>query len=91
MTSNTVVCNSAVLNEPIPLRKPPQLDFNSTPPFSKSVNTRRTTNISKVLQKKTMYFQLNLNDGDQNYSKKIKNYLDFLFKINFSNNIYVNL
>ena len=37
-----------------------------------------------------MTFQLN-SDGDLNYHRKIKSYLDFLFKVNFSNNIYVNL
>lgn len=37
-----------------------------------------------------MTFQLN-SDGDLNYQRKIKSYLDFLFKVNFSNNIYVNL
>ena len=37
-----------------------------------------------------MTFQLN-GDGDMNYCKKIKSYLDFLFKINFSNSIYANL
>ena len=30
-------------------------------------------------------------DLDSNYSKKLKAFLDFIFKINFSNNLYVDL
>ena len=30
-------------------------------------------------------------DIDSNYSKKLKSFLDFIFKINYSNNIYVDL
>lgn len=90
VTSNTVTCNSAVLNEPMALRRPPQLDLNLGLPPAKSITSRKTSNVSKTLHKKTMTFQLN-NDGDLNYHRKIKSYLDFLFKVNFSNNIYVNL
>jgi hypothetical protein len=90
VTSNTVTCNSAVLNEPIGLRRPPQLDMNLVLPPTKSITSRKTSNITKALHKKTMTFQLN-NDGDLNYHRKIKSYLDFLFKVNFTNNIYVNL
>lgn len=36
-----------------------------------------------------MCFQIN---GDDNqYMRKLKNFLDFLFKINYSNNIYISL
>jgi hypothetical protein len=35
--------------------------------------------------------KFNKNSSDDQYNKKIKAYLDFLFKINFSNNIYVSL
>lgn len=35
-----------------------------------------------------MCFQVS-GDGDNQYMKKLKNFLDFLFKVNFSNNIYV--
>lgn len=31
------------------------------------------------------------NSSDEQYNKKIKAYLDFLFKINFSNNMYISL
>jgi hypothetical protein len=90
VASNTVTCNSAVLNEPISLKRPPQLDINPTLPPAKSITSRKTSNITKALHKRTMTFQLN-SDGDLNYQRKIKSYLDFLFKVNFSNNIYVNL
>jgi hypothetical protein len=38
-----------------------------------------------------MCFNTNNRDYDSNYLKKLKNYFDFLFKVNFSNNIYVDL
>jgi hypothetical protein len=90
MASKTVMCNSAVLNEPIPLRKPLIIDANNSLPPPKAATNRKNASVSKTLHKKTMTFQMN-NDGDMNYSKKIKSYLDFLFKVNFSNSIYVNL
>ena len=37
-----------------------------------------------------MAFSLS-NDGDGQYGRKLKNLFDFLFKVNFSNNIYVSL
>lgn len=37
-----------------------------------------------------MRFQLS-GDADDHYTRKLKNFLDFLFKINYSNNIYVPL
>jgi hypothetical protein len=37
-----------------------------------------------------MKFTKNATSDDQ-YNKRLKSFLDFLFKINFSNNIYVNL
>jgi hypothetical protein len=38
-----------------------------------------------------MIFRLNEFGSDKVYKKKIEAYLDFIFKINFSNNIYVDL
>jgi hypothetical protein len=35
-----------------------------------------------------MCFQLS-GDGDGQYTRKLKNFLDFLFKLNYSNNIYI--
>ena len=37
-----------------------------------------------------MSFHLS-DDNDGQYSKKLKNFFDFLFKVNYSSNIYVNL
>jgi hypothetical protein len=46
--------------------------------------------IAKPSVPRGMCFQLS-GDGDSQYMKKLKNFLDFLFKVNFSNNIYVPL
>jgi hypothetical protein len=51
---------------------------------------KRVVQISKPTNAKTMCFQLS-GDGDGQYMKKLKNFLEFLFKINYSNNIYVPL
>lgn len=37
-----------------------------------------------------MAFSMSL-DSDGLYMKKLKSFLDFLFKINYSNNVYINL
>ena len=37
-----------------------------------------------------MAFSLS-NDADGQYGRKLKNFFDFIFKVNFSNNIYVSL
>ena len=49
---------------------------------------KRVVAISKTSQPRAMCFQLS-GDGDGQYTKKLKNFLDFLFKINYSNNIYI--
>ena len=38
-----------------------------------------------------MCFTTNNSDYDCSYLRKLKNYFDFLFKVNFSNNIYVDM
>ena len=38
-----------------------------------------------------MCFTTNNSDYDGSYLRKLKNYFDFLFKVNFSNNIYVDM
>lgn len=53
-------------------------------------NNRRTVSISKPSQARSMAFSLS-SDGDSQYWKKLKNFFDFLFKVNYSNNIYVSL
>ena len=54
-----------------------------------------TKSVSKVNKpsnvKKSMCFTTNNSDYDCSYLRKLKNYFDFLFKVNFSNNIYVDM
>lgn len=38
-----------------------------------------------------MCFASNNYEVDSSYNKKLKSFLDFIFKVNFSNNIYVDL
>lgn len=38
-----------------------------------------------------MTFQIVASEGDYGYYKKIKNYLEFIFKVNFSNKMYTNI
>ncbi len=38
-----------------------------------------------------MTFQIVASEGDYSYYRKIKNYLEFIFKVNFSNKMYVNI
>lgn len=52
--------------------------------------SRRSISIGKPSQSKAMAFSLS-SDGDGQYWRKLKNFIDFLFKINYSNNIYVPL
>lgn len=62
-------------------------------PPARSISTsvgKRIVQIAKPSAPRGMCFQLS-GDGDSQYMKKLKNFLDFLFKINFSNNIYVPL
>lgn len=55
-----------------------------------SSSYRRKVSISKANSQKFMAFSLN-SDSDALYMKKLKSFLDFLFKINYSNKIYVSL
>lgn len=57
---------------------------------SSTYSKRKKINLNKpLIARKVMKFTKNTSD-DQ-YNKKIKSYLDFLFKINFSNQIYISL
>jgi hypothetical protein len=88
-TLNTVVCFTMALNDPSPQKKPlfePPVGRTS---FS-AVSSRRTVSIPKAAQGRQMNFTLS-GDGDGQYVKKLKNFFDFLFKVNFSSNIYVSL
>ena len=55
-----------------------------------SSHTRRRVCINKVNSQKFMAFSMN-SDPDALYMKKLKSFLDFIFKINYSNKIYVSL
>ena len=86
---NTVVCFTMALNDPNRERR--QTLFE--PPLSRnsfSAYNKRTVNISKSTHNKPMAFHLS-GDNDGQYCRKLKNFFDFLFKVNFSNNIYVSL
>ena len=86
---NTVVCVTMALNDHQP-KKEPLFDV-PLGRSSLSANTRRRINISKPSTcSKPMSFHLS-DDNDGQYSKKLKNFFDFLFKVNYSSNIYVNL
>lgn len=84
MAANTVVCSSAVLNEPLP-KKQAEAGGSASKSFY-----RRSPQASQSLQRK-MGFQLSVNEGDVGYCRRIRNYLEFLFKVNFSNCLYANL
>lgn len=51
---------------------------------------RRKISINRANFQKFMAFSLNP-DSDSLYMKKLKSFLDFIFKVNYSNKIYVNL
>jgi len=74
------------LNDP-PVNKKPLFE---APNYRISSSVGKRVQISKPSQQRTMSFQLN-GEYDSQYMKRLKNFLDFLFKINFSNNIYVPL
>jgi hypothetical protein len=54
------------------------------------MNRRKSTR-SQPAHLKSMTFQIIASEGDYSYYKKIKNYLEFIFKVNFSNQIYTNI
>jgi len=82
-----VVCFTMALNNPEPIKK--QLFEAPTVRVSSSMG-KKTVQISKPVQPRSMSFQLS-GEYDSQYMKKLKNFLDFLFKVNYSNNIYVSL
>ena len=83
---NTVVCFTMPLNGHQPKKQSLfEVPLGRT---SFSACTKRRVNISKPSNTKPMSFHLN-DDNDGQYSKKLKSFFDFLFKINFSNGIYV--
>jgi hypothetical protein len=83
---NTVVCFTMVLNDPTQQKKQSLFDVPAQR-ATMSAN-RRSISISKPSLSKSMAFSLS-GDGDGQYWRKLKNFFDFIFKINYSNNIYV--
>lgn len=75
------------LNDPAANKKP-LFEASNYRISSSSIGKR--VQISKPIPQRTMSFQFNA-DYDNQYMKRLKNLLDFLFKVNFSNNIYVSL
>jgi hypothetical protein len=75
-----------VLNDPTQQKKQSLFDVPAQR-ATMSAN-RRSISISKPSLSKSMAFSLS-GDGDGQYWRKLKNFFDFIFKINYSNNIYV--
>lgn len=88
-----VQCFSLPISE-LPLTKRQSLIYSQPSSFPQRVvsssSSRRKVRINRVSSQKFMAFSLNP-DSDGLYMKKLKSFLDFLFKVNYSNNIYVNL
>lgn len=86
LANRTIVCFTMALNEPQIVKKPlfeaPMIRNTSTS------MSKRVVQISKPNYSRAMCFQIS-GDGDNQYMKRFKNFLDFLFKINYSNNIYI--
>lgn len=85
-------CCSASLNplteqeSPASPASPPMTKHNST----QSKATRRVISVAKPSFSRSMSFHLS-GDQDTIYVKKLKSLLDFIFKLNFSNRLYVDL
>lgn len=79
------------LNEPNQQQRRQQNLFEA-PIYRHSVSGghRRIVQISKPTNSKSMMFNLN-RENDGQYARKLKNFFDFLFKVNYANNIYVSL
>lgn len=95
---NPVVCTSLALNSPHRELKNNLLAFQhiKLSPYRNIISTvsanskRKKININKALTL-NRFMRFTKNNSDEQYNKKLKSYLDFLFKINYSNNIYVSL
>jgi hypothetical protein len=86
---NTVVCYSLAIEQQPQNHK--KLLFEAPVYREKSITTSQSSRkiqISRPGTPKFLVFHLN-SDHDNQYMKKLKSFLDFLYKINFSNNIYV--
>ena len=81
-----ITCFSLSLNS-VPRK---QSIFTPSLTERKAVSTSRRVILSRAGSQRTMKFQSN-EDSDTSYMKRLKGYLDFLFKMNYSNSIYVSL
>jgi hypothetical protein len=98
-TFNPLTCTSLSLNSPTREIKKNLIAFDhiKLSPYRKVSESQTSTQTKrKKIQlnkpstvKKFMKFTKN--SSDEQYNKKIKGYLDFLFKINYSNSIYISL
>lgn len=84
---NTVICYSLSISE-APVAKRSLF----TPPMHRAMSCKvnNRVQIEKPSSKRFMPFASS-NDYDGQYMRRIKLYFDFLFKINYSNRIYVQL
>lgn len=64
--------------------------FQPQPRAASSNSYRRKVSIGRINSQKFMAFSSNA-DSDALYMKKLKSFLDFIFKVNYSNKIYISL
>ena len=88
-----VTCMKLPISE-VPLLKRHSMIIPNTAVFNprtfSSGSSRRKVSINRVSSNKFMAFSMN-SDPDGLYMKKLKSFLDFIFKINYSNQIYISL
>ena len=88
-----VTCFSLPISE-VPMLKRHSMIVPHTATFQprtfSSSSTRRKVSINRANSQKFMAFSMN-SDPDALYMKKLKSFLDFMFKVNYSNQIYVSL
>ena len=78
-----------MLYEQLPVNRENELNVESAE-FKRSYINRRKSTPSQP-HRKSMTFQIVTSEGDYSYYRKIKNYLEFIFKVNFSNKMYTNI
>lgn len=61
-----------------------------TRPKKSSSESKKTVAVARPEFQRSMSFHMG-GESDCTYQRKIKNYLEFIFKVNFSNRIYVDL
>ncbi len=73
------------------IERPPQNNKSLfTPPAVRSSSSQISRRKIEITRPNNKFMSFNCNeDYDGMYMKKLKSFLDFLFKVNYSNNIYV--